>query len=115
MSATVPVVVSNQSVTGQTTSLTLSYTPTVSGIYRLSAYAVVSYGGGNNGNIKFEWTDDHSAWSWGPNDGPIGASFFAAPKSILVRAVAGQPIGIVYTVTSGTPSADLYLIVEDLN
>lgn len=115
MSATVPTIVSNQSALAQTTSKTLSYTPTVAGIYRLSAYAIITNTVGTSWSIKFNWQDDSQAWSWGPNDGPGVTGKTAAPKSVLVRSVANQPISLVYTVTSGTPSADLYLVVEDMN
>lgn len=115
MSASVPNIVSNQSATAQTTSHTLSFTPSTSGVYRLNAYYIISHVGGDVWAASFEWTDDHHAWTWAPNSGPGTAALTSQPMTALVRAVAGQPIGLVYTVTGGAPSADLYLVVEDMN
>lgn len=115
MSATVPNVVSNQSSLSQTASKTLSYTPTVSGLFRLNAYAVVSFVGGDTFSIKFGWTDGHTTYSWAPNDGPTPVGFFTEPKSILIKATSGNAISFIYTVTAGAPSADLYLVIEDMN
>lgn len=114
MSAKVPNIVSSQSATTQTTSLTLSFTPTVSGIYRLNAYAVIDFTSGN-ANLTFGWTDSRRSWTWGPNSGPGVGSLFAQPMSAEVFCVSGQPIELIYAVTSGTPSADLYFTVEDMN
>ena len=119
MSASVPTVVSKQSAIGQTTSLTLSYTPTVSGVYRLSAYFIRTQSSGNSGSLHFEWTDDATSWSYAPNSGPgktVGMNdYFAQPLTMLVRCISGQPISLVYTVNSGTPSVDMYFQIEDMN
>jgi hypothetical protein len=117
--AKVPAIVSSQSAIAQTTSKTLSFTPTVSGVYRLNAYAVISSVPPTDMyNLQFGWTDDHKTWTWGPNSGPgiNGATnWFAQPMSALVRAVSGHTVSLIYTVTGGAPSADLFLSVEDMN
>lgn len=113
--ANVPAIVSRQSAANQASSLTLSYTPSVSGMYRLNAYVGGTFVSGASWGITFGWTDDVNTWSWGPGSGPGVTGKFSQPMTALVKAIAGNPISLVFTVNSGTVSGNLYFVVEDMN
>lgn len=112
MSATVPKIEASYSNTGLSASLaaTTVFTPSNTGLYRVSVYAVVQSGAGSiAGQVGF--TDDYGAKDLSTNL----SAFSTAPASVAltVKATAGNPITILWNLT-GTATYDTYVVVESL-
>ena len=111
MSATVPAIVASQAWNGQTSALaqTAVFTPSASGLYRLTVYLSVESGSGG-ATPHFYWTDD--AGSQTRQFDPSNTSF-PVSYSMLVKAASGDAISVSVGVT-GTNTYDLYAVVESL-
>jgi hypothetical protein len=115
MASTVAEIVSSQSALTQTTSHTLSFTPSVSGLYRINWYADIAFVGGDNWTLLVGWTDAHGVNSFsGSAVNIIAGGHLRQMYSMTVKATSGNAITLAYTITAGTPSADMYLTIEAL-
>lgn len=114
--------VSLKAQTGAIPSTTL-FTPTATGIYRISAYMCATnlYLGSGGYNLQFNWTDDagnEQAYQYfflanlaAPQ--AWGYSQYGAPGNVTVlEASAGQPVS--YSTNGSDEEYSLYLVAERL-
>lgn len=114
--AAFPCVVASVSLTDQTTSVSHVpiFTPTATGLYRITYYEASSPILGSSWAFEWDWTDDFKTRNYGPFTLSRGSYFNASVPA--ARVLAGQPI--TYTITAGShaegTSYNLFATVEQL-
>jgi hypothetical protein len=127
---TSPVIVASGSLVNQTRTIqkTVLFTPTETGLYRISAYMTLTRPISTYQIWSFflSWTDDAGAefgdivdlYTNNPPPGAWGHSGGFNPGGVsLFEAVAGQPVSYSVIVTKGSPTNgtySLYYVVEQL-
>lgn len=115
-----PQIVAKQSWLSQSSALaaTTIYTPSADGLFRVSAYIEVSSGSTRAPSAQMTWTDDHAAQN---NSGLLGGVDVAGNWTIngsfatrAFRATSGNPIQISTSLSAGTGTYDLYVVIEQL-
>jgi hypothetical protein len=123
--ADVPNIVVRFSTVNQSTSLpaTTIFAPSVSGLFRVSAYLDYSPGILNSTtinpvNLRFSWTDDFGAQiRQNSNLSVLPVPDIAEQDLVLpLRLIAGQPLQVQVTLFGAIPTTfNLYVVVEDMN
>jgi hypothetical protein len=113
--STLPCEVASVTLTAQTAAIppTVIFTPTTSGLYRVSAYLSTSPTAGSVWKYALTWSDDEKARNSGPQ--PVGPGTFGA-FSATVQSAAGKAIS--YSVGAGAnptgSTFNLVITVEQL-
>jgi hypothetical protein len=108
---TLPCEVASVNLTAQTAAIppTIIFTPTTSGLYRISAYLSTSATTGSVWKYAVTWTDDEKARNSGAM--PVGPGAFGA-FSATVQSVGGKAIS--YSVGAGagnSPASTFNLVI----
>jgi hypothetical protein len=132
---TFPKVVAKVAITGRTTAIPIKtlLTPTANGLYRVSAYSVVTVPNGNTAfwHLKLNWTDDYgsencyngtvsgvtcSLLAINSNWENYGEYRWGHQGAWVVRANAGTPLSYSMVDVGGATGStyDLFLTVEQL-
>jgi|SRR5579871_73573 hypothetical protein len=118
--ATPPVIVRTIALQGQTAAIPPAtiFTPQRTGLLRISVYMAATAGSGNPGSweAQINWTDDAGpeftvGWLYIPD----GANAWAQ-NSIVIEAVAGEPITISISAVTQYPGPtySLYVVAEEI-
>lgn len=108
-------IVSQNSYTGRTSSLgaTTQFTPSADGNFMLMAYIEGDTTNGGSIDVEFSYSDNNGSSSQPGgtlNSGQVGN----ANKVSFVHAVSGQAISVSATVSSGTVTYSLFVVVVQL-